>query len=105
MIIGLVINFSLKTLSPGWIRKETVGSGWESRLRVPFKLKNIRRVRITMRRFTKLIHDDCSILIGACSYYGKGASTLWPLSRMYRRPLITNVSHPFQGVSAQADIM
>ena len=105
MIIGLVINLSLKTPGPGWIRKETVGSGWESRLRVPLGLKNIRQVRITMRRFTKLIHDDCSILIGARFQSGKGASTLWPSSRMYRRSLITNVSHPYQGGFAQADVM
>jgi len=105
MIIGLVIKFSLKTPGPGWIRKETVGSGWGSRLRVPLELNNTRRVRITMRRFTKLIHDDCFTLIGACFHSGKGASTSWSSSRMYRRPLVTDVSYPYQGVSAQADIM
>lgn len=105
MIVSLVINLSFKTLNPGKIRKEKVGSGCESRLRVIYRLKNTWQVRITMRRFTKLIHDDCSILIVACYQYGKGASSLWPSSSMYRRSLITNASHPNQGVSASADVV
>ena len=105
MVLGLVINFSLKTRSPVRIRKETDGSDCESRLRVPPRLKSIWQVRTTTYRFTKLTHNDCSILIGVRYQSDKGTSTLWIPSRIYRSPLIIGVSHPPQGVSASADIM
>lgn len=105
MVLGLMINFSLKTRSPVRIRKETDGSDCESRLRVLLRLKNTRQVRTTTYRFTKLTHNDCSILIGVRYQSGKGTSTLWIPSRMYWSPLIIGVSHPPQGVSASAGIM
>jgi hypothetical protein len=105
MIISLVINLSFKTHSPNLIRKEKVGSGYESQLRVPHRLKNIWQVNITTRRLTKLIHDDCSTLIDVRYQCGKGISTLWSSSRMYRRSMITNVSHPYQGVFVSTNIM
>nr|YP_010338941.1 putative reverse transcriptase protein [Erythrolobus coxiae]UNJ19013.1 putative reverse transcriptase protein [Erythrolobus coxiae] len=105
MILGLVINFSLKTRSLNWIRKESVGSGCESRLRVPPRLKNIWQVRTTTYRFTKLTHNDCLTLIGVRYQSGKGTSTMWLPSSIYQKPLIISVSYPSQGVSASADIM
>lgn len=105
MIISLVINLSFKTHSPNLIRKEKVGSGYESQLRVPHRLKNTWQVNITTRRLTKLIHDDCSTLIDVRYQCGKGISTLWSSSRMYRRSMITNVSHPYQGVFVSTNIM
>lgn len=105
LMIGLVINLSFKARNPDLIRKEKVGSGCESQLRVPHRPNNTQQVRITMRRFTKLTHDDCSILNGACYQCGKGASATWFSSRMYRRSLITIASHPLQGSSASAEVM
>jgi hypothetical protein len=100
-----VLNFYLKTLSPDRIRKKTIRSGCESRLRVPLSLKNIRQVRTTTHRSTKLTHDDCLISMSVCFQSGKGTSTLWLLFGLYRKPLTTSVSHPSQGVPASAGIM
>lgn len=99
-IMGLVINLSLKTHNPSKIRKEKVGSGCESQLRIPHRFKKIGQVRIIMRRLTKLVHVGCFILIDTCYQWGKDVSALWSLSRMYQGPLITNASQPHQGASS-----
>ena len=97
-MLGLVVNLSLKALFPDSIRKHWVGSGKESPLRALHMLEKVGQASTNTRRLTKLIHDDCSILIGACFQCSKGAPILCFLSSMYQRTVATNVSHFFQNV-------
>mgnify|MGYP003321198894 FL=1 len=85
---GLVINKSLKALSPCSERKLNMRSGNERLLRSSGNFDKVRQARTAMHRITKLKHRDFFKLIGV-RYQ---PSVLWVVFRIYRDSLITKAS-------------
>jgi len=96
---------SIKALLPNFTLKGVVRSGEESPLRAPGRSDKTRRAKVTTRRLTKLLHNDCTIPYVVRYHPGKGTSMPWLLSRMYWRPLATGISHSNQDVFTPVNVM
>mmetsp|Transcript_31556 Transcript_31556/g.80357 ORF Transcript_31556/g.80357 Transcript_31556/m.80357 type:complete len:763 (-) Transcript_31556:8026-10314(-) len=96
---------SIKALLPNFTRKGYVRSGEESPLRVPGRPNKAWRAKVTTRRLTKLLHNDCTILYAVRYHPGKGTSMPWLPSRMYWGPLATGISHSHQDVFTPVNVM
>ena len=86
--VMLSYYFCIKTLSPVIQRNSVNGSGNESHLRGPIRLKNSWRVTVYMARFTKLIlHTHLTLDLD--SIIDNGSCSQWFFTSMYKKPLIT----------------
>nr|YP_684406.1 hypothetical protein OlviMp32 [Oltmannsiellopsis viridis]ABC96365.1 hypothetical protein [Oltmannsiellopsis viridis] len=84
---------SIKAPFPNFIRKGDVRSGEESPVRTPGKFDKLWQAKVTKRRLTKLLHNDCTKLYVVRYHPGKGTSMLWLSFRMYWKSLATSISH------------
>ena len=82
--------YCIKTLSTKVIGNTYFGSWNESRLRGPAILNKVRRVTVYMVRITKLILF-AYLPLDSNPITGIGLFNSWLLTRMYRKPLITDL--------------
>lgn len=84
---------NLKHMSLALTERFHSKSGYVSQLRAPRRFEKTRLARITMCRLTKLVHDDCFILIDVHFHSGKSTSIGGSSFRIYRRSKTISISH------------
>ena len=83
MVNRLNYRAGLKAFLPILFGNELYRSGDKSRVRAPVKSEKLRRAKVIMIRFTKLIRIGSLKLDGKCNITGKGLSLMWDFFRIY----------------------